>query len=46
MFRLCDIKKETNIMNKKLFAIGAATLAAFVSYPLIAADSPAIKAAM
>ena len=33
-------------MNKKLFAIGAATLAAFVSYPLFAGDSPAIKAAI
>jgi serine protease Do/serine protease DegQ len=33
-------------MNRKLFAIGAATIAAFASYPLIAADSPAIKAAI
>ena len=33
-------------MNKRLFAIGAATLAAFVSYPLFAADSPAVKAAI
>ena len=33
-------------MNKRLFAIGAATLAAFVSYPLFAADSPAIKTAI
>ena len=33
-------------MNRKLFALGAATLAAFVSYPLFAGDSPAIKAAV
>ena len=33
-------------MNRKLFAIGAATIAAFASYPLFAADSPAIKAAI
>ena len=32
--------------SRKLFAIGAATLAAFVSYPLFAADSPAVKAAI
>ncbi|MBO4345356.1 MAG: trypsin-like peptidase domain-containing protein [Victivallales bacterium] len=32
--------------SRKLFAIGAAAFAAIVSYPSIAADSPAIKAAI
>ena len=39
-------KGDMKMNSRKLFAIGAATFAAFVSYPSFAADSPAIKAAI